>query len=86
MQNAVPKLRQSSVFEKLGILSENLKILTSGAYLTVQFFCWNFACVFYIPLSKKGCVGFFLFYLDFELFAKIEKKTLFLHTRFFHFY
>ena len=38
MQNAVPKLRQSSVFEKLGILSENLKFLTSEAYLTVQFF------------------------------------------------
>ena len=28
---------------------------------TLQFniFCWNFALVFYLPLSTKGCVGFF---------------------------
>ena len=60
MQNSILKFRQSSiVFEKPGILSENLKTLTSSNYPTV--FCWNFAHVFYIPLSKKGCVEFFYF-------------------------
>ena len=39
MQNAIQKFRQSSiVFEKPGILSENLKTLTSSNYPTVQYF------------------------------------------------
>ena len=60
MENTVQKFRQSSiVFEKPGILSENLKTLTSSNYSTVQYFCWNVAHIFYLPLSTKGCVGFF---------------------------
>ena len=36
MQNAIEKFTQSSIaFEKLGILSENLKTLTSSNYPTV---------------------------------------------------
>ena len=36
MQNAIEKFRQSStVFEKPGVLSENLKTLTSSNYPTV---------------------------------------------------
>ena len=39
MQIAIQKFRQSSiVFEKPGILSENLKTLTSSKYPTVQHF------------------------------------------------
>ena len=39
MQNAIQKFRQSPiVFEKPGILSENLKTLTSSNYPTVQNF------------------------------------------------
>ena len=53
------KFRQTSiVFEKPGILSKNLKIFTSSNYRTVQYSC-------------KSVCGSFLFYLDFELFAKI---------------
>ena len=78
MQNAIQKFRQCSiVFEKPGILSRNLKTLTSYNYLTVQYFLLKLRNVFYLPLSKKGCVGFVRFYLDLELFAKI-KKTWFL--------
>ena len=37
MQNPIQKFSQSSiVFEKTGILSKNLKILTSSNYPTVQ--------------------------------------------------
>ena len=62
MQNAVPKLRQSSVFEKLGILSENLKIFTSGAYLTVQFFFTESSHTFSTyHCLKKSVWGFFYF-------------------------
>ena len=39
MQNAIQKFGQSSiVFEKLGILYENLKNLTSSNYPAVQYF------------------------------------------------
>ena len=39
MQNTIQKSRQSSVvFEKSGILPENLKTLTSSNYPTVQHF------------------------------------------------
>ena len=59
MQNVIQKFRQSViVFEKAA----------------VKYFLLNFAHVFYLPLSKKGCMGFFLFYLDLELFAKIKKQ------------
>ena len=37
MQNAIQKFKQSSIaFEKPGMLSENLKTLTSSNYRTVQ--------------------------------------------------
>ena len=62
MQTAMQKFRQSSiVFEKPGLLSENLKTLMSCNYPTVQYFCWNFAHVLYLPLSKKGSQRFFYF-------------------------
>ena len=39
MQNAIQKFRQSSIaFEKPGILSENLKTVTSSNYPTNQYF------------------------------------------------
>ena len=61
MQNAKQKFRQSSiVFVKPGILSGNLKTLMSSNYATVQYFCWNFAHVFCLPLSKKGSQRFFI--------------------------
>ena len=83
MGNTVQKFRQSSiVFEKPAILSENLKTLTNSNYSKVQYFSWNFAHVFYLPLSKKGYVGFFLFYSDLELFAKITKDLPSSHSFF----
>ena len=73
MQNPIQKFTQNSiVFEKPGVLSENLKTLTSSNYPTVNIFCWNFAHVSWSPMSTKEWVGFFLFCLDLELFAKIK--------------
>ena len=79
MQNLIQKFRQSSVvYEKPGILSKNLKTLTSSNYPTVQYFLLR-------TRFLVTSAGFFLFCLDLELFAKI-KKTWFLHFRFLHFY
>ena len=74
MQKPIQKFRQSSiVFEKPGVFSENLKNLTSSNYPGFNIFCWNFAHVSYLPMSTKVCPGFFLFWLDLELFAKFKK-------------
>ena len=83
MQNTIQAFRQSSiVFEKPGILSENWKLCWAPTILPFNIFYWNLAHVFYLPMSTKGCVGIFLFYLDLELFAKIKKDLVSKHSYF----
>ena len=77
MQNAIKKFRQSSiVFEKPGILSENLKTLTSSNYPTVQYFLLKLRTRFLLTNVYKRVCGIFLFYLDLELFAKIKNDLV----------
>ena len=65
-------LRQSSIaFKKPRILSENLKILTSSNYPTVQYFLLKLRTRFLLTNVYKRVCGIFLFHLDLELFAKI---------------
>ena len=72
MQNTIQKIRQSSIaFEKPGILSENLKTLTSSNYPAVQYFLLKLRTRFLLTIVYKRVRGTFLFYLDLELFAKI---------------
>ena len=79
MQNTIKKFRQSSiVFEKPEIW-KHWRALT---ILQFNIFCWNFGHVFYLPMSTEGCVGFFLFYVDLELFAKIKKDLVSLYLFF----
>ena len=86
MQNTIQKFRLSSiVFEKPGILSENLKILTSSNYPAIHYFLLKLRTRFQLANVYKRVRDFFFFYLDLELFAKI-KKTWFLQTRFLQFY
>ena len=81
MQNPVQKFRQSSIaFEKPGTFFWIL--WRAATTLHFNIFCWNFAHVFYLPMSTKECVGFFLFYLDLELFAKIKKDLVSTHSFF----
>ena len=83
MQNTTQKFRQSSiVFEKAGAQSENLKTLTSSNYPPGQYFLLKLRTRFYMPISAKECVGFFLFHLDLELFAKIQKDLVSTHSVF----
>ena len=81
MQNPVQKFIQSSiVLQKLGILPENLKTLTSSNYPTVQYFLLKICT--HLPLTNiyKECVGFFKFCLDLELFAKVKKDLVSTHS------
>ena len=83
MQNAVQKFRQSSiVFEKPGILSENLKTLTSSNYPTVQYFLLKLRTRFLLTNVYKNLCGFFLICLDLELFAKVKKDLVSTHSFF----
>ena len=63
MQNAIQIFRQSSiVFEKPGILSENLKTLTSSNYPTVQYFLAETSHTFSTyQCLQKGVWYFFYF-------------------------
>ena len=64
MQNAIQKFRQSSiVFEKPGILSGNLKTLTSSNYPTVQYFIAETSHTFSTyHCLKKGLWDFFILF------------------------
>ena len=78
MQNPIQKFRQSSiVFEKPGILSENLKTLTSSNYPAVQYFFAKTSHTFpTYQCLQKSVWDFFLFCLDLELFTKIKKDPV----------
>ena len=86
MQNPIQKFRQSSiVFEKPGILSENLNTLTSIllSYPTIlQYFLLKLRTRFLLTNVYKRVCGIFLFYLDLELFAKIKKDLVSTHSFF----
>ena len=63
MQNPIQKFRQNSiVLEKPGILSENLKNLTSSNYPTVQYFFAETLHTFpTYQCLQKGVWDFFYF-------------------------
>ena len=74
MQNAIQKFRQSSiVFQKTGILSENLKTLSSN-YPTVQYFFAEtpHTCKLLLTNIYKRVCG--IFFISFRLQKKIYKK------------
>ena len=52
MQNAIQKFGQNSIaFEKPGVLSENLKNLTSSNYPTVQYFLMKLRTRFLLTIA-----------------------------------
>ena len=75
-------LDKALVFEKPGILSENLKTLTSSNYPRVQYFLLKLRTRFLLTNVYKRVCGIFLFYLDLELFAKIKKDLVSTHSFF----
>ena len=71
MQKTIQKFRQSSiVFEKPGILSENLETLMSFNYPTVQYCFAETLHTFSTQCLQKVVKDFFFFHLDLELFSK----------------
>ena len=82
MQNPIQKFRQSStVFEKPGILSENLKMLTCSNYLTVQYFLLKLRTRFLLTNVHKRDWGiFFFFCFRSRVICKNEKDRPGFHT------
>ena len=64
MQNTIQKFGQNSiVFEKPGILSENLKTLTSSNYPKVQYFLLKLHTRFLLAnVCKRVCRTFFVLF------------------------
>ena len=60
---------------------ENWKLWQAPTTIDSDNFCWSFAHVSYLPVSTKGCSGFFLFCLELELFAKIKKDLVSTHSQ-----
>ena len=71
LDKALLFLRNQAFFLKIW------KLWRAPTILQFNISCWNFAHVSCLPLSKKGCVWFFLFHLDLELFAEIKKNPCF---------
>ena len=85
MQNTIQKFRQSSiVFEKSGILSGNLKTLTSPNYPTVQYFLLKRHTRFLLTnVYKRVCGIFFCFIQILRYLKKLKRPdfyTLVLYT------
>ena len=60
MQNAIQKVGQVSlVFEKPGVLSENLKTLMSSNYPAVQYFLLKLRTRFLLTIVYKSVCGIF---------------------------
>ena len=71
MQNAIQKFRQNSiVLEKPGILSENLKTLTSSNYPTVQYFLLKLRTRFLLTNVCKSVCGIFFILFRSESICK----------------
>ena len=86
MQNPIQKSRQNSiVFEKPGILSENLKTLTSSNYPTVQYFLLKLCTRFLLTNIYKSVSGIFFILFRSWVINKNVKRPWFLRTRFLHF-
>ena len=75
MQNAVQNLDKALLSSRNQVFCLQIwKHWRAPTILQFNIFFWNFAHVFCLLISTKGCVGYFLSYLDLELFAKIKKR------------
>ena len=75
MEKIKQKFGQGSiVFQKPGILSENVKTLTTSNYPRVQYFWLKLRTRFLLTIVYKKVCWNFLLYLDLGLFRKIKKR------------
>ena len=79
MQNTIQKFRQSSiVFEKPGILSENLKTLTSSNYPTVQYFLLKLRTRFLLTnVYKRVCGIFFISFRSWVICKNLQRPDFY---------
>ena len=79
MQNRVQRFRQGSiVFEKPGILSENLKNLTSSNYPTVQYFLLKLRTRFLLTnVYKRVCGIFFISFRSWVICKNLKRPRFY---------
>ena len=83
MQNTIQKFRQSTiVLEKSGILSENLKTLTSSSYPTAQYFLLKLHTRFLLTNVYKRVVGIFIILFRSWVIWKSYKNLISTHSFF----
>ena len=79
MQNPIQKFRQSSIaFEKPGILSENLRNLTSSNYLRFQYLLLKLHTRFLLTkILQKNVRDFFYFDQIFSYLQKLKRPSFY---------
>ena len=81
MENPIQNLDKALLFSGNQVFClKNWKIWRTQTTIDFNNFSWNFAHVPFSPMSTKACVGFFLFSLEPELFAKIKKYLVSTHS------
>ena len=75
MKNPAKKLDKVLLFSRNQVFClKTWKIWRAPTTLEFNVFYWNFVHVFYLPMSTKGCSGFFWFCLDLELYLQKLKR------------
>ena len=81
MHNSIWSLGKALLFSRNQVFClRNWKLWRAPSTTEFNFFCWNFAHFFYLPMCAYS--GFFLFCLDLELFAKNRKDLVSTHSLF----
>ena len=81
MHNPIWSLGKALLFWRNQVFClRNWKLWRAPSTTEFNFFCWNFAHFFFLPMCAYS--GFFLFCLDLELFAKNRKDLVSTHSLF----
>ena len=63
MQNPIKKLDKALLFSRNQIFCLKVwKLRQAPTPLDLNIFCWDLAHVSYLPMSTKGCSGFFILF------------------------
>ena len=72
LQNSLPKFRQALLFPRnQAICLKISKFWRAPTATKFNIFFWNYAHVSYLRMSANWYSGFFLFFVDLELFIKM---------------
>ena len=77
MQNPIQKFGQSAIVWNQVFCLKIWKLWRDSTTLQFNSFCWNFTHVSYLPMSTKGCVGFyFILFRSWVINKNVKSKCV----------